>query len=146
MGGRSYRKTVKLDNTPGEAHFWTGSCYGRMPLLSKDRSRLWFCEAVNAARVKHSFDVWAWVIMPEHVHLLICPRDEIYEMKDILWSIKQPVGVKAIGWMKQHDPNFLERLTITNATRTYHRFWQAGPGFDENVSVRTGVRCGCVPF
>ncbi|MCA9078767.1 MAG: transposase [Planctomycetaceae bacterium] len=124
---------MQIVNTPGDAHFWTASCYRRMPLLSKDRSRMWFCDAVNAAREQHQFDVWAWVIMPEHVHLLICPCEPDYDMSDIVWSINQPVGVTAINWLKEHDPAYLEQLTVVNATRTYRRFWQAGPGFDENL-------------
>jgi putative transposase len=32
-----------------------------------------------------------------------------------------------------HSPAFLQRLTVHNRKRTYHRFWQAGPGQDRNV-------------
>ena len=28
-------------------------------------------DAIDAARTKHQLDVWAYVIMPEHVHLLL---------------------------------------------------------------------------
>ncbi|MGE4000551.1 MAG: transposase [Planctomycetaceae bacterium] len=94
---------------------------------------MWFVDAVNRARAKHHFDVWAWVIMPEHVHVLLYPRQARYEMKDIVWSIKQPVGVNAIHWLRKYDPTYLQRLTVVTRTRTYRRFWQAGPGFDENV-------------
>ena len=61
------RKTVKHYDVFGDAHFLTFSCYHQIPLLSKDRTRLWFIEELNKARTKHQFDLWAWVIMPEHV-------------------------------------------------------------------------------
>src|SRR5437879_574136 len=93
-----YRKTVKHYDNPGEAHFLTFSCYDRLPLLSKDRTRWWFVEALEEARRKESFDLWAWVIMPEHVHLLIWPRKAVYRMKDILTALKRPVGTKAITY------------------------------------------------
>lgn len=129
-----HRKRFRRCNDPGQAHFLTFSCYRRLPLLTKDRSRQWVVEAIGKARVKHEFDLWAWVIMPEHVHLLVYPRQPVYKMEKFEWSIKQPVGVKAIRWLRENSPKYLERLTIRNSTRTYRRFWQAGPGFDENVT------------
>jgi len=71
--------------------------------------------------------------MPEHVHLLIRPRLPDYATKTILANIKRPVGQKAVAWLRQNRPEFLDRLTIHNRNRTYHRFWQAGPGQDHNV-------------
>ncbi len=136
------RKKVKHYDD-GEPHFLTFSCYRRMPLLSKDRSRQWFVEALEDARSVHGFHLWAWVIMPEHVHLLLWPPFHLISpdahstrgrICGILSSIKRPVGEKAIEYLSLHSPDFLRRLTVTNASRTYHRFWQAGSGFDENVS------------
>lgn len=66
------RKKVKhYDN--GEPHFLKFSCYRRLPLLSKDQSCQWFVDALEDARESHGFHLWAWVIMPEHVHLLLWP-------------------------------------------------------------------------
>jgi putative transposase len=138
----SPRKTVKhYDN--GEPHFLTFSCYRRMPLLSKDRTRLWFAEALNDARTVHGFHLWAWVIMPEHVHILLWPPIEMISpdpaswrgrIRGILSSIKRPVGEKAIAYLCEHSPDFLQRLRVMKSGRTQHRFWQAGSGYDENVS------------
>ena len=127
------RKKVKHYDTPGDAHFLTFSCYHRIPLLSKDRSRLWFIEALGKARIKHRFDLWAWAIMPEHIHLLIWPRLPEYKIEKILASTKKPVSYKAIQYLKETSPEFLDRLTIRNVDRTRHRFWQAGPGDDHNL-------------
>jgi len=133
MDGVEFRKHVKHFDLPGDAHFLTFSCYRRMQLLSKDRTRLWFVEALDKARVAHQFDLWAWVIMPEHIHLLIHPRKPSYETAKILVSLKKPVGYQAIQFLKENSPDFLQRLTVVNKNRTYHRFWQAGPGYDENL-------------
>jgi REP element-mobilizing transposase RayT len=40
--------------------------------------------------MEHAFGLWAFVIMPEHVHQLIAPGEE-YEISRILWKIKRPV-------------------------------------------------------
>jgi putative transposase len=128
------RKKVRHFDLPGDAHYLTFSCYRGMPLLSKDRTRIWFLEELAKAREKHRFDLWAWVIMPEHVHLLIYPRERDYETDKILASIKKPVSFKAIQFLKELAPEFLEKLTVRNRNRTYHRFWQAGPGYDGNLN------------
>jgi putative transposase len=133
MAGPQHRKRVKHFDLPGHAHFLTFSCYHRMQLLSKDRTRLWLLEALAKARIKHAFDLWAWVVMPEHIHLLIYPRKRRHKMSKILASLKKPVGYQAIQFLKENNPDFLERLTVINRNRTYHHFWQVGPGFDENL-------------
>jgi hypothetical protein len=69
-----YIKKLRIYDEPGQAPFLIFSCYRRLPLLSKDRSRRWFGDALAPARLKHGFELWAWVIMPQHVHLLVCPK------------------------------------------------------------------------
>jgi len=127
------RKKVCHFDELGHAHFLTFSCYHRLPLLGKDRSRGWLIEAIQSARQKHRFDLWGWVMMPEHVHLLIWPREPDYRIRSILADIKRPVGQEAIPWLEANHPEFLARLTIHHRNRTYRRFWQAGPGQDRNV-------------
>src|SRR6476646_4709143 len=61
-------------NTPGHAHELTISCYRRFPFLKSERTCNWLADAIAEARVKHDFALWAYVIMPDHVHLIILPR------------------------------------------------------------------------
>ena len=135
-----HRKLVKHHDN-GEPHFLTFSCHWRLPLLSKDRTREWLVEAIDDARREHGFHLWAWVVMPEHVHLLIwppiariTPHSTRGRTSGILADIKRPVARKAVDFLQEHDPEFLERLTVHNRNRTYRRFWQPGSGYDENVN------------
>jgi putative transposase len=139
MGSERHRKRLKHYDVSGDAHFLTFSCYHRYELLSKERTRLWFVEALGQARSKHDFDLWAWVIMPEHAHLLIYPRRPVYKTSTILASIKRPVGSKAIQFLKENSPEFLQRLTVVNKNRTYHRCWQPGAGFDKNLDEVSAI-------
>jgi putative transposase len=118
---------------PGHAHFLTFSCYRRLPLLSKERTRTWFVRNLQLARVHFDFELWAWVIMPEHVHLLIRPRQPTYRMADILSGIKQPVGLAAINYLKKNALAFLPRLKERRRDRVRYHFWQPGPGIDRNL-------------
>src|SRR2546422_141590 len=118
------RKRVRHFDLLGDAHFLTFSCFHRFPLLSKDRTRKWLIEAIGNARTKHSFDLWAWVIMPEHVHLLIYPRSNDCKIAAVLADIKRPVAQRAIAYLVGRKSSFLKQLTVHHKNRNYRRFWQ----------------------
>ena len=52
-------------------HFITCSCYRRMPLLGSAKNRDIFLETLSDLRIKRKFLLVGYVIMPEHVHLLV---------------------------------------------------------------------------
>src|SRR3989442_8319277 len=91
-----HRKRCKSYNIPGQAHELTFSCFRRLPLLSRDRTRRWFVDAMEAARREQALSLWAYVIMPEHVHLLLCPRERDYEVRLVCMAFKVPVERKAV--------------------------------------------------
>ena len=55
----------------GHLHFITFSCYRRLPLLRTVRARNTFVQILGEVRTKHGFKLVGYVVMPEHVHLLI---------------------------------------------------------------------------
>jgi putative transposase len=55
----------------GYSHFITTSCYRRLPLLGSVRNRDLFVQALEQTRRCYRFVVVGYVIMPEHVHLLL---------------------------------------------------------------------------
>lgn len=55
----------------GHHHFVTFSCYRRHAHLSAPESRQLFERCLEATRHKYAFTVDAYVVMPEHVHLLV---------------------------------------------------------------------------
>jgi putative transposase len=60
----------------GDLHFVTFSCFRRLPLLRTVRSRNVFVRALGAIRERYKFSLVGYVVMPEHVHLLISePRE-----------------------------------------------------------------------
>jgi putative transposase len=138
--GETHRKKCCRYNFPGNAHELTFSCYRGRPFLSKDRTRGYLVDAILAAKHKHAFDLWAYVFMPEHVHLLICPHEEAYSIATILRAIKQPASRRAMIYLREHNPQALAWLA-TGQTKTPYCFWQAGGGYDRNMtSVETLVK------
>ena len=133
---RGHRKRCVRWDVPWDAHFLTFSCYHRQPFFSKNRPRQWFLDAIDTARRKHPFDLWGFVMMPEHVHLLILPGQDV-GISPLLQSLKQPVAQRAVGWLRRHDPQGLTRLLdIQPGGHRTFRFWQPGGGYDRNM--RTG--------
>lgn len=132
---RPHRKTCRRFNEAGHAHALTFSCFRRQPFLNRDRTRQWFVDAVTAARDKHRFDLWAYVIMPEHVHLLVWPTEHEYDISEILLSIKQPVTRRSRAFVMKQAPEFLPRMTDEQPNgKSSVRFWQRGGGYDRNVT------------
>ncbi len=130
----AHRKRCRRIHEPGHAHALTFCCFRRQPFLSKDRSRQWTIEAIAAARLRHNFHLWAYVLMPEHVHLLICPTTDSCDLSAILNSIKQSVAKRAVRFVKAHAPEFLPRMTDLQPNgQSAFRFWQRGGGFDRNL-------------
>lgn len=128
------RKRRQTRNIPGQAHMLTFSCYHGLPLLSKDRSRAWFIESLERSRETWRFKLWAYVVMPDHAHILLLPHDEKHHVEGILKSIKQSVARKAVAYLRENNPAWLDRLRVTwPSGRTEFRFWQQGGGYDRNV-------------
>jgi putative transposase len=128
---RSHRR--RSINEPGHAHELTFTCFHRYRFLHAERTCQWFAEAIDRARAELDFALWACVFMPEHAHLLIWPRQPKCDVSAILKAIKEPVGRKAIGYLRQNAPDWISRITVRHGTRTVCRFWQAGGGYDRNV-------------
>ncbi len=55
----------------GEFHFLTFSCYRRRPCLSTVPAMELFEDALERVRLRYLFVVAGYVVMPEHVHLLV---------------------------------------------------------------------------
>lgn len=134
-----HRKKIRRWNTPGEAHELTFSCLRRRPFLLSDRFCSYFADAVNRARTKHAFDVWAYVVMPEHVHLLLWPREQEYSIPAILKAIKQSAGRRALNWLREQRPQKLPHYEVGRNDLQY-AFWMDGGGYDRNVKSRDTLR------
>ena len=134
MADRIVRKLRRAFHEPGQAHYLTYSCVNRWPLLAKERTCRWVVDAIEEARRRHEFDLHAFVIMPEHVHLLIRPRHPECNLDRILYDLKRPVSWKAKNWLIQHgNDDWIGRLSFRHGSRKVFRFWLAGGGFDRGV-------------
>ncbi|MBD3299328.1 MAG: hypothetical protein GF341_11775 [candidate division Zixibacteria bacterium] len=121
-------------NEPGHTHFLTFSCYHKHQFLTENSVRRWLADSVDKARRRYALSIWAYVFMPEHVHLLISPYDDEYSISRILHAIKQPVAARMVKQWRRESPWKLSKIQTHQGRRPVHRLWQAGGGFDRNMT------------
>jgi REP-associated tyrosine transposase len=130
------RKKVKRYNIAGHVHSLTFSCYRRARLFDAEVFRNMMIESLVAAKQKHAYYLLAFVIMPEHVHLLVSPHRTEYNISGFLQGVKQPVARKAGIWLRKNNVKLLEQLQCFSKGGYRFRFWQAGGGYDRNILSR----------
>ncbi|HZD33023.1 MAG TPA: transposase [Candidatus Angelobacter sp.] len=77
-------------------HFVTFSCYRRQPLLASASAKHCFEVALEQARRQYGFFVTGYVIMPEHVHLLVSEPERAM-LARALQALKQSVARRFIA-------------------------------------------------
>src|SRR5215475_3139239 len=89
-----------------QTHFVTFCCYHRRLLFTTDSSRRVFELALERVRRNYKLQVYGYVVMPEHVHLLLS-EPELVTLADALKSLKQGVARRLIAgaghfWQKRY--------------------------------------------
>ena len=74
-----------------DLHFITFSCYRRQPRLGRPAAREVFEWALEQTRLRYRFCVAGYVVMPEHVHLLLS-EPEGARLSTALQALKQSVA------------------------------------------------------
>ena len=62
---------LKRYQTQGDYHAINFSCRHRLHYLNDDHARIVFEETLERVRQRHQFFLFGYVLMPEHVHLLL---------------------------------------------------------------------------
>ena len=84
---------LKRYQQTGDIHFITFSCYRRDPLLSDPQARDTFVTTLEKVRSWYAPYVTGFVVMPEHVHLLLS-EPERGTLAVVLQMLKQVVSQK----------------------------------------------------
>jgi putative transposase len=112
----------------GHLHFITCRCYRRLSFLRSARARDCFVQILGEVRAKFRFALVGYVVVPEHIHLLIgeTPRGN---PSDVMRELKQGVAFALLSADGHHH----NRPTEPKRPRS---FWQAR-FYDFNVwSIR----------
>jgi len=127
------RRKVKHYNIPYHAHELTFSCYHRYDYLRDSYTCTILMEELNNARNKYNFSLWAYILMPNHVHILLFPKKEKYNISRILQEIKGRTSTRYRQWILESVPECFDNFCVISKSKKTFRLWQPGGGFDRNL-------------
>jgi len=109
----------------GYLHFITTSCYQRRALLGTPQNRDLFLEVMERVRRRHGFVVVGYVVMPEHVHLLLSEPergDPSVVMKVLKQSFARQLLNRCRAGVDPHRSS-LWKIPLTEGRIWQHRFY-----------------------
>ncbi len=120
------RKRFHHYNTPGHAHELTFWCLRHARLFDDALACDLFLQELSRARVAYRFKLYAYVVMPTHVHLVIGPSERKY---DIIRIRKGVMG----GFARRYR-------AALHGTDGGFTVWEPGGGEDRNLWDAESVR------
>ncbi|MCB9838891.1 MAG: transposase [Phycisphaeraceae bacterium] len=125
------RKLLRRRERPSQARFLTFSCRHRLPLLGNAGIRDVFVAVMNEKIERARYELVAWVVMPEHVHLVVIPPpDADSDAAGLLTAIKITHAQRVLSRWRAINAPILTRIKEPSGRV---RYWQPGGGFDRNV-------------
>jgi putative transposase len=129
---------IRLQQT-GHSHFITFTCYHRMQFLNSDTACVAVLEALENTRLRYQLRVYGFVLMPEHVHLLLSEpeRGTLARALQSLKSASARVARGANSKLAGAAPHFWQ-------TRYFDRYMRDFEEFSEKLRYihRNPVRRG----
>jgi putative transposase len=105
----------------GHLHFITFTCYRRLPLLRSIRARNMFVTILGQVRDRYGFSLVGYVVMPEHIHLLISEPAK-GTPSTVIQILKQRVSRRLRR--KRRAPAGQLNLIFACGDDSLPRFWQ----------------------
>lgn len=106
----------------GTVRFVTISCYRRYRLLIDDYNKMIFLQELAEARQLYGLKIFGYVIMPNHIHLVILPH-EYTQLGSLIGRIKAVTARKIISKWKSEHASILSRLCVTRGGRLKFAVW-----------------------
>jgi putative transposase len=129
-------KNLKRITGRNDLHFITFCCYERRALLGSARARNRIVRILGEVRAKYVFALVGYVVMPEHVHLLISESALVPPAK-VIQVFKQRSSRMMRG--KQRMIGKQLSLRFPGRQSELRRFWQRRY-YDFNVYTRKKMR------
>ncbi len=107
-----------------ESHFLTFSCHGREPYLGSPASRDRFERVLEEIRRRYVFHVFGYVVMPEHVHLLVSqPKRSTLAVavQALKTSVSKQSRQRPFWLPRYYDFNLFTSAKRTEKLRYMHR-------------------------
>ena len=123
-----------------QAHELTLRGHHRQPVLASAPACAHLAEQIRVVSNQFNFNVWAFVFMPDHFHLLVQSRQLNYDIGDYLEAIKQAFHEKGVEILGEHAPEVLGRLRRRQGSKFVYDFWQKTSGQNRNIDYSSPLR------
>lgn len=125
---------IFVSNEPNTFHYITAVAFGRTRIFQNAMICKILIETLLEIKTIHPFKLAGYVLMPDHMHLLINPRNP--ELSVILRKLKGKSARRIIDWLK-YENHFasLEKLRL-NADGQEFAVWQKGSFVVDLVSPK----------
>ena len=115
---------LRRHHQTGTPHFLTFSCFRHRPILGTSAARDTFLEILEQTREQYRFHVHGYVVMPDHVHLILS-EPELKLLSVSMQVIKQRFSrtrAEEYVWeSRYYDFNLFDQDTLTEKLRYIHR-------------------------
>ncbi|NOZ26870.1 MAG: hypothetical protein GXP39_02315 [Chloroflexi bacterium] len=141
------------------AHFLTAKTFKNFPYLRYAACARIFCEELEATRVRYGFHILAFVVMPDHAHLLLWWDAEALPeltISKVAWAVKGKSARRMVNHLKRVDegnalahpesapsghplPTLRPTRKPENKPRRRnwrYQIWQPGAGYDFNIYTK----------
>jgi len=126
-------KSLHRFNYPGHAHELTFTCNRGLSFLEDPSACDILLTVLSEARKQCPFKLWAYVLMPNHVHLLLWPECLHYDISRIEGSIKGICSKRYRDYLAQNLKSVPQTFMRRIGSRSVFCLWQPGGGYDRNL-------------
>jgi REP element-mobilizing transposase RayT len=103
------------------AYYFTSVAHRRLEIFRTDKLKQVLCDAYDEVRLNHGIRILAYVIMPDHIHLLVCSQKE---MDDTLRLLNGVSARRIIQYLKDGHERSLFKLRGETRERNHrHSVW-----------------------
>jgi len=129
---------VKIPDILNEYLYLTFSCHKQMNCFFDEYGYEVLINQLELTSKRGFIDIVAYVVMPNHVHLIIKPK--LNSISRILNSIKQPVSRKLLPHIKMKSTELYDKLEVRVCVKSTHRLWMRGGGYIRIIKSHDEIR------
>jgi REP-associated tyrosine transposase len=107
----------------GRARFVTFCTHKRIPILTNNRFRKIILDSIQYICKTHQLSLLGYVIMPEHVHLVIIPPEKI-KLGPMIGEIKRISSIKIHDIMIETNSKFKDTMITKRDNIMKFTLWQ----------------------
>ncbi len=114
---------LKHSDHDGRARFITFCTHKRIPVLTNTSFRKVIVKCLEKVRESYELRLLGYVIMPEHVHLVVVPPKEL-KLGPVIGELKHISAKRIHELLHAKNGDLIKRLIVTRNGRQQFALWQ----------------------